>query len=80
MVFSGSVRKNLDPTGACSNSAIATALQQAGLQEWAAGLEVSRFALLAGVRDHGEYVVLLPTVHCACRWGWIQSCQKVAPS
>ena len=45
VVFSGSVRKNLDPTGTCSDAAIATVLQQAGLQEWAAGLEVSCCAL-----------------------------------
>lgn len=45
VVFSGSVRKNLDPMGTCSDAAIATALQQAGLQEWAAGLEVRLYCL-----------------------------------
>lgn len=63
VVFSGSVRKNLDPMVTCSDDAIATALRQAGLEEWVGGLEVC---------------CLVTCVSCACaRWstsGWPCGC------
>ena len=88
VVFSGSVRKNLDPMGTCSNAAIGTALQQAGLQEWAAGLEVRLSCLRSCcLRCHHVYktsskpsYVLTCSGHRpgACRGGWILSWLRAA--
>jgi ATP-binding cassette, subfamily C (CFTR/MRP), member 1 len=40
VVFSGSVRSNLDPEHRCSDEAVSTALRQAGLEDWVSSLEV----------------------------------------
>lgn len=40
VLFSGTVRSNLDPLATCSDATLGTALQQAGLEEWVSNLEV----------------------------------------
>jgi ATP-binding cassette, subfamily C (CFTR/MRP), member 1 len=62
VVFSGSVRCNLDPERRCSDEAVATALRQVGLEAWLASLEVS----CADVRSYSmpEFAaVLMPLTY-----------------
>jgi ABC-type multidrug transport system fused ATPase/permease subunit len=69
VVVSGTVRSNLDPERSCSDEAIATALRQAGLESWVAGLEVR----CDDLQNHSTPIYICCFTSRACAWTFIKA-------